>query len=149
MADPILPPDFGEFLRLLNAHQVDYLIVGGYAVAFHGHPRATADIDIWIPMREQTAQRLVMVLKAFGFDVPELSTDLFLHPDQVIRLGTPPLRIELLTTIAGVDFDVCHARSVRTTLDGVDVRLIALDDLKTNKRAAGRHQDLADLDHLP
>ena len=87
MADPILPPDFGEFLRLLNAHRVDYLIVDGYAVAFHGHPRATADIDIWIPMREETAQQLVTVLKAFGFDVPQLSTELFLRPDQVIRLA--------------------------------------------------------------
>ena len=149
MADPILPPDFSEFLRLLNAHRVDYLIVGGYAVAFHGHPRATADIDIWVPMREDTAQQLVTVLRAFGFDVPQLSTELFLRPDQVIRLGTPPLRIELLTTIAGVDFDACDARAVHTTFDGVPVRVIALDDLKTNKRAAGRHQDLADLDHLP
>ncbi len=149
MADPILPPDFSEFLRLLNEHRVDYLIVGGYAVAFHGHPRATADIDIWIPMREQTAQQVVAVLKAFGFDVPQLSADLFLRPDQVIRLGTPPLRIELLTTIAGVDFDTCSKRAVQATFDGVDVRLIALDDLKTNKRAAGRHQDLADLEHLP
>jgi len=136
-------------LRLLNEHRVDYLIVGGYAVAFHGHPRATADIDIWIPMREQTAQQVVAVLKAFGFDVPQLSADLFLRPDQVIRLGTPPLRIELLTTIAGVDFDTCSARAVQATFDGVDVRLIALDDLKTNKRAVGRHQDLADLEHLP
>ena len=100
-------------------------------------------------MREQTAQRLVTVLKAFGFDVPQLSTELFLRPDQVIRLGTPPLRIELLTTVAGVDFDACYARAVHATFDGVDVRVVALDDLKTNKRAAGRHQDLADLDHLP
>jgi hypothetical protein len=136
-------------LRLLNEHRVDYLIVGGYAVAFHGHPRATADIDIWIPTREETAHQVVVVLKAFGFDVPELSPDVFLRPDQVILLGTPPLRIELLTTIAGVDFDACYARAVQTTFDGVDVRLIALDDLKTNKRASGRHQDLADLDHLP
>jgi hypothetical protein len=125
------------------------VIVGGYAVAFHGHPRATADIDIWIPMREQTAQQVVAVLKAFGFDVPELSADVFLRPDQVILLGTPPLRIELLTTIAGVDFDACYERAVHTTFDGVEVRLIALEDLKTNKRAAGRHQDLADLEHLP
>ena len=100
-------------------------------------------------MREQTAQQVVTVLKAFGFDVPELSAELFLRPDQVIRLGTPPLLIELLTTIAGVDFDACHARAVHTTFDGVNVPLIALDDLKINKRAAGRHQDLADLDHLP
>lgn len=145
----MLPPDFGEFLKLLNAHEVDYLIVGGYAVAFHGHPRATADIDIWIPMRDQTAHQLVSVLKAFGFDLPQLSPDIFLRPDQVVRMGTPPLRIELLTTIAGVDFDACRARAVATRFDGIDVHVIALDDLKTNKRAAGRHQDLADLDHLP
>lgn len=149
MADPALPPDFSEFLRLLNAHRVSYLIVGGYAVGFHGHPRATADIDIWIPMREDTAQQLVTVLRAFGFDVPQLSADLFLRPDQVIRLGVPPLRIELLTTIAGVEFDACYARAVQGTLGDVEVCIIALDDLKANKRSAGRHQDLADLDHLP
>ena len=105
MADPALPPDFSEFLRLLNAHRVSYLIVGGYAVGFHGHPRATADIDIWVPRRADTAQQLVAALQAFGFDVPELSTDLFLRPDQVIRLGVPPLRIELLTTLSGVEFE--------------------------------------------
>ena len=149
MADPTLPPDFSEFLRLLNAHHVSYLIVGGYAVGFHGHPRATADIDIWIPRRRDTAQQLVAVLRAFGFDPPQLSTELFLRPDHVIRLGTPPIRIEVLTTIAGVDFDDCYARAVRTTFDDVEVRVIGLDDLKANKRAAGRHQDLADLDLLP
>ena len=149
MADPALPPDFSEFLRLLNAQHVDYLIVGGYAVGFHGHPSATADIDIWVPMRAETATQLVTVLKTFGFDVPELSPELFLRPDQVIRLGAPPLRIELLTTIAGVDFDACHARGVQARLGDVAVRIIALDDLKTNKRAAGRHQDLADLERLP
>ena len=78
MADPILPPDFSEFLRLLNAYHVSYLIVGGYAVGFHGHPRATADIDIWVPIRRDTAQQLVSVLRAFGFDSPQLSTELFL-----------------------------------------------------------------------
>ena len=149
MADPALPPDFSEFLRLLNAHQVSYLIVGGYAVGFHGHPRATADIDIWVPMRADSARQLVAVLRAFGFDVPQLTPTLFLRPDQVIRLGAPPLRIELLTSIAGVEFDACYARSVPALLGGAEVRMIALDDLKTNKRAAGRHQDLADLEHLP
>lgn len=134
---------------MLNAHRVDYLIVGGYAVAFHGYPRATADIDLWVPMRPETAGRLVTVLKQFGFDVPQLSAEIFMRPDQVIRLGAPPLRIELLTTIAGVEFDACHGRAVWTTFDEVDVPVIALDDLKANKRAAGRHQDLADLDHLP
>lgn len=149
MAEPTLPPDFSEFLRLLNAYSVEYLIVGGYAVGFHGHPRATADIDLWVPMRQTTADQLVLALRAFGFDVPELSPALFLRPDQIIRLGAPPLRIELLTTISGVDFDDCYPRAVTATLDGVEVRMISLADLKANKRAAGRHQDLADLDHLP
>ena len=149
MAEPTLPPDFSEFLRLLNAYRVSYLIVGGYAVGFHGHPRATADIDIWVPRRADTAQQLMIVLEAFGFDVPQLSTNIFLKPDQVIRMGVPPVRIELLTSIDGVEFDACYARAVQTTLGDVGVRMIGLDDLKTNKRAAGRHQDLADLDHLP
>ncbi|OFW05438.1 MAG: hypothetical protein A3I61_14585 [Acidobacteria bacterium RIFCSPLOWO2_02_FULL_68_18] len=149
MADPTLPPDFSAFLRLLNAHAVRYVIVGGYAVGYHGHPRATADIDIWVPMDTTAATRLVNALHEFGFDVPDLSADLFLRPDQIIRLGVPPVRIELLTTIAGVQFDECYPRAIRTTLGGVEVSIIGLDDLKRNKRAAGRHQDLADLEHLP
>ena len=149
MADLELPRDFSEFLRLLNAHQVDFLIVGGYAVGFHGHPRATADIDIWVPMQRATADRLVQALQEFGFDVSALSPELFLKPDQVVRLGEPPVRIELLTTIDGVSFGQCYARAVQAMVGDVAVRFIALPDLKTNKRAAGRHQDLADLDHLP
>jgi hypothetical protein len=149
MAPTELPPDFSEFLKLLNAHGVDYLIIGGYAVGFHGHPRATADIDVWIPRRAHTANRVVTAIREFGFDTPELSSDLFLRPDQVIRLGVPPMRIEVLTSIAGVEFDDCAPRAVAATLGEVPVRIIGLDDLKTNKRAAGRHQDLADLEHLP
>ncbi|MBM4195278.1 MAG: hypothetical protein FJ202_13020 [Gemmatimonadetes bacterium] len=144
-----LPPDFSAFLRLLNAHRVSYLIIGGYAVGFHGHPRATADIDIWIPQRADTARRVVATIREFGFDTPQLSEELFLQPDQVIRLGVPPVRIELLTSIAGVEFDDCAQRSVAAVLGGVAVRFIGLADLKRNKLAAGRHQDLADLEHLP
>jgi predicted nucleotidyltransferase len=92
---------------------------------------------------------VVAALRDFGFDVPELSPDLFVRPDQVIRLGVPPVRIELLTTIAGVEFEECVGRAVKTTIDDVPVRIISLEDLKRNKRAAGRHQDLADLEHLP
>jgi hypothetical protein len=146
---PQLPPDFSEFLKLLNAHGVSYLIVGGYAVGFHGHPRATADIDIWIPRQSDTASRLVSAIREFGFETPELSVDLFMRPDQVVRLGVPPLRIELLTSISGVEFEECAPRAVDAVLGGVPVRIIGLLDLKRNKRAAGRHQDLADLEHLP
>jgi predicted nucleotidyltransferase len=144
-----LPLDFKEFLRLLNAHQVDYLLIGGYAVGYFGHPRATADMDIWIAMNSANADRIVTVLKKFGFDMPELSAELFLKEWQIIRLGVPPVRIEISTTISGVDFDECFAEKVTTEMDGVQVNLISLNHLKINKKASGRHQDLADLDNLP
>ena len=149
MAEHELPPDFSEFLRLLNAHEVRYLVVGGYAVGFHGYPRATGDIDIWVPMDVDAASRIVEALREFGFGVSTLTPDLFQQPDQLVRLGVPPVRIELLTTIAGVRFEDCYPRAVRATLGGVEVRVLGLADLKRSKAAAGRHQDLADLEHLP
>jgi hypothetical protein len=144
-----LPRDFKEFLRLLNAHKVEYLLIGGYAVNYHGYPRATADMDIWIAVHPANAGRVVAALKEFGFDLPDLSPELFLRPWQIIRLGVPPVRIEIATTISGVDFAECYADRVEDTLDGVPVNLIDLDHLKLNKKASGRHQDLADLEHLP
>jgi hypothetical protein len=149
MATIHLPPDFKEFLRLLDVHKVEYLLIGGYAVNYHGYPRATADMDIWIAVYPANAERMVAALKEFGFDLPDLSLELFLRPAQIIRLGVPPVRIEIATTISGVDFAECHARRVEDTLDGVSVHVIGLDDLKRNKQASGRHQDLADLEHLP
>lgn len=149
MATTLLPPDFKDFLRLLNSHGVEYLLVGGYAVGFHGYPRATADLDIWVPIDSRNAHKLADTLKAFGFETPELSPDLFLQPDKVVRMGVPPLRIEILTSISGVEFRDCYARRHSATLDEVVVPFISLEDLKRNKRAAGRHQDLSDLEHLP
>ena len=149
MATIHLPPDFKEFLKLLNAHQVEYLLIGGYAVGYYGYPRATADMDIWIAVHPANAERVVAALKEFGFDLPELSPQLFLKEWQVIRLGVPPVRIELATTISGVNFSECYARRVVDVLDGVEVNLISLNHLKLNKKASGRHQDLADLEKLP
>jgi predicted nucleotidyltransferase len=149
MATIHLPPDFKEFLRLLNVHKVEYLLIGGYAVNYYGYPRATADLDVWLAMQPANAERMVAALKEFGFDLPDLSPELFLRPAQIIRLGVPPVRIEIATTISGVDFAECYTRRVEDTLDGVPVHVIGLDDLKRNKQAAGRHQDLADLEHLP
>jgi len=149
MATIRLPPDFKEFLRSLNAHKVEYLLIGGYAVNYHGYPRATADMDIWVAVHPANADRVVAALKEFGFDLPELSPELFLRQWQIIRLGVPPVRIEIATTISGVDFAECHAERVKDTLDGVPVSLISLKHLKLNKKASGRHQDLADLEHLP
>jgi hypothetical protein len=149
MASVNLPPDFKEFLRLLNAHRVEYLLIGGYAVAYHGHPRATADLDVWTAVSPANADRVVAALKEFGFAVAELSAELFLKEGQIIRMGVPPVRIEIATSISGVRFDDCYAARVSEELDGVPVTLIGLAHLKLNKQAAGRHKDLNDLENLP
>ncbi len=144
-----LPLDFKEFLSLLNANRVEYLLIGGYAVGYHGYPRATNDIDIWIALNPANAQRMVTVLRDFGFDAPELNTSLFLKDQNIVRMGYPPMRIEVTTGISGVNFDECYAARVTDTLDGVEVNIISLRHLKLNKKASGRHKDLADLDNLP
>lgn len=149
MDAPLLTDDFKEFLRLLNAHGVDYLLVGGYAVGLHGYPRATVDLDVWVRPTPVNATRVVEALRKFGFDLPSIEPALFVNPRALIRFGVPPFRIEIMTTIDGVDYEGCHARKVVFDVDGVPVPVIALGDLKANKRAAGRHKDLADLDYLP
>ncbi len=147
--DITLPNDFKDFLRLLNEHEVEYLLIGGYAVGYHGYPRATNDMDIWIMIQPENATKMVSVLRAFGFDTPELAPELFLVEKNVVRMGVPPIRIEVLTTISGVQFDECYANRIRDTIDGVEVMLLSLPDLKINKQASGRHKDLDDLEHLP
>ena len=144
-----LPPDFKEFLKLLNAQRVEYLLIGGYAVGYYGYPRATADMDIWIAVHPQNAQRVVAVLREFGFDVPGLSPELFLKEGQIIRMGEPPLRIEIATTISGVAFNECFAERKVEVFDDVPVNLISLKHLKVNKKARGRYKDLNDLENLP
>ncbi|MFN2305144.1 MAG: hypothetical protein ACK2TV_15555 [Anaerolineales bacterium] len=144
-----LPPDFKEFLRLLNAQNIEYLLIGGYAVGYYGYPRATNDMDIWIARHPDSAERMMRVLQEFGFNNPQLSTDLFLQEDTIIRMGIPPIRIEVLTTISGVAFDECYAERIVDIMDGIEVNLINLYHLKLNKQASGRHKDLDDLEHLP
>ena len=149
MATIRLPNDFKDFLRLLNSRRVEYLLIGGYAVGYYGYPRATADMDVWIAVHPGNAARMVEVMREFGFDVKGLSEELFLQANNVVRLGVPPLRIEVLTTIAGVDFDECYRERKTDVLDDVEVHLISLKHLKANKKAAGRLKDLSDLEHLP
>ena len=149
MATIHLPPDFKDFLQLLNSHRVEYLLIGGYAVGYHGYPRATGDMDIWIAIQPANAEKVVAALIKFGFDVPELSIDMFLQEKQVIRMGTPPLKIDIATTISGVAFAECYAERIVETLDGIQVNLIGLKHLKTNKKASGRLKDLTDLQNLP
>lgn len=143
-----IAPDFKEFAACLNEHKVRYLIVGGYAVAFHGHPRYTKDLDVWIERTRENVERLMQGLNDFGFGSVGLDVSDFLEPDQVIQLGYPPLRIDLLTSLIGVDFASCYAGREVLHVSGVELPFIGLDGLRANKRASGRHQDLADLENL-
>ena len=144
-----LTADFSSFLKSLADHGVEYLVVGGYAVAHHGYPRPTGDIDVWVRRSPGNAARIVAALRAFGFDVPGLTSDLFLTPDTIVRMGVPPNRIEILTTISGVEFDACWPARVNAPWRGVQVHVLSLADLKANKTASGRAKDQADLDELP
>jgi predicted nucleotidyltransferase len=149
MAQIELHPDFRDFLRLLNSHRVEYLVVGGYAVGYHGYPRATGDLDIWIALSEDNAEMTAKTLHDFGMPEREITKDLFTQENKVIRMGVPPVRIEVITSASGVDFEQCYKHREVIDMDGVPVNFISLDDLKTNKRACARHKDLEDLDHLP
>jgi hypothetical protein len=143
----MLNRDFKEFVELLNANAVEYLLVGGYALAAHGHPRYTGDIDFWVSPKPANITRVLAALDQFGFGSLGLGAGDF-TPDCVIQLGHPPGRIDLLTGIDGVDFDSCWRRRETVRLDGLAIHVIALDDFKTNKRAKGRAKDLADLEAL-
>lgn len=144
-----LPNDFKEFLKLLNANGVEYLLIGGYAVGYHGYPRATNDIDFWIAIHPDNAERMMTVLRQFGFAVPELQKELFLKVPSIVRMGMPPMRIEVTTSISGVSFDECFAERINDTIDGVEANIINLPRLKQNKKASGRFKDLNDLENLP
>jgi predicted nucleotidyltransferase len=133
---------------LLNAHSVRYLVVGGYAVAYHGYVRATGDLDIFVEDSPQNAAALVTALKAFGFDAPELSPELFTRPKSLVRLGQEPVKLELMNSISGVDFAGCYRSRVVAEIDGVAVSFINLPELLVNKRATGRLKDQADAEEL-
>lgn len=124
------------------------MVVGGYAVALHGHPRYTRDIDVWIEMCAENASNVVRALDQFGFGSLELREADFLTPGQVMQLGQPPNRIALLCTASAVSFADCYESRVTVEVDGVPVNFISLKDLRKNKAASGRHQDLADLENL-
>ena len=142
-------PDFKDFLKLLNSHGVEYLIVGGYAVGLHGYPRATGDMDIWIAVDASSARKTATVLREFGMPEELITEELFLEKDKVVRMGVPPVRIEIITGASGVDFSECYSRREVVEIDGIQVNFICLEDLKANKKAAARHRDLEDLEHLP
>ena len=140
--------DFKELLISLNSHHVEYLLVGAYALAFHGVPRYTGDLDVFINPDAANYRRVIEALNDFGFGSVGLSSDDFEKPDQVVQLGVPPVRIDLITGISGVSWDEADRHAVHADLDRVPVRFIARNHLIMNKRAAGRKKDLADLEAL-
>lgn len=150
MGTSLLPSDFKDFLKLLNSKQVEYLLIGGYAVGYHGYSRATADMDIWVAINPDNAQKIVEVISEFfGFQVEGATPELFLQENKVARMGVPPFRIELLTTISGVRFAECYAERIVDKLeDDIEVNIISLKHLKINKKESGRLKDLNDLEHL-
>jgi hypothetical protein len=144
----MLNEDFKEFVALLHSNQVDYLIVGGYALAAYGHPRYTGDLDFWVGTNAANARRVLQALDAFGFGSLGIAQTDLTAPNRVIQLGFPPRRIDLLTSIDGVDFADCFERRITVEFDGMVLNFISLNDFKTNKRSTGRHKDLADLEAL-
>ena len=143
-----LYPDFKELLELLNAHEVDYLIVGGYALALHGAPRFTGDLDIYLSTHRDNAVKVMTVLKEFGFGAMNLKTDDFTKDDQIIQLGVPPIRIDFITSIDGVEWDTAWSNREKGNWAQVPVHYLSRNDFIENKRASGRHQDLADIESL-
>ena len=117
-----LPPDFSEFLQSLNSNQVRYLLVGGYAINYYGYSRNTQDLDVWVAVEAENAQRIATALQAFGFS--DAAPRLFLEAGQVIRMGVPPMRIEILTNISGVEFEACYRRRQTETIAGVEIPVI-------------------------
>ena len=140
--------DFKELLALFNDHRVSYMIVGGYALAFHGAPRFTGDLDIFVKPDRENAQRIVAALDAFGFASLGLTVDDFERPDQVIQLGVAPVRIDLITSITGVSWDDAYTGRVSSNFGGVPVHYIGREQFVSNKHAMGRIKDLADLEAL-
>lgn len=143
-----LPNDFKDFLRFLNEEKVEYLLIGGYAVGFHGYPRATGDMDVWIALSAENARRVVKALQRFGFTHGEAEPDVFMDPGRIVRMGFPPMRIEILNKIDGVEFAEAYARHVAGSIDGVDIPVICKSDLIHNKRSTGRPKDNVDADTL-
>jgi len=141
-------PDFKELLGLFNEQGVEYIIVGAYALAYHGAPRFTGDLDLFVRPTPENAGRILKVLSAFGFGSLGLKVEDFQKPEQVIQLGVPPVRIDLITSITGVTWEQADAGKVRGTYGDVDVCFLGRGQYAQNKRATGRKKDLADLEAL-
>jgi hypothetical protein len=141
--------DYQELLQSFVSHNVRFLIVGGYALAAHGHPRYTKDLDIWVWTDPSNAERIVMSLESFGFDGLELSAQDFQEPGVVVQLGREPQRVDILTFATGLDFVSAYENRMMVSIGNLEVPFVSIDDLRTNKLATGRLRDIADAADLP
>ena len=144
----IFERDFIDFIELLNIHNVEYMVVGAHALAFHGRPRHTGDLDIWIKPSIENAGKMVNVLKDFGFESLQLTKEDFLKENYVTQLGYPPLRIDILNAISGVNFDEAYAGRIIGQEEDLTISFINIQDFIANKMATGRAKDLGDIDLL-
>jgi len=143
-----LSSDLRAFVESLNAAGVKYVVVGGYAVAFHGHPRFTGDIDFFVDSSAENAEKIVRAIELFGFGSLGLKPEDFIKPDSVVQMGYPPNRIDIINEIDAVTFDEAWASRLLTQLEGVPVTYIAKDLLIRNKKAVNRPKDLGDISKL-
>jgi len=145
---PTLQKEFKELFASLNARRVEYLVVGAYAMAFHGIPRFTGDLDVFVRPTPQNAKRLLAALEDFGFGSLGLTADDFSQPDRVVQLGVAPIRIDLLTSLSGVSWEEAVSHKRRVLYGGISVPVIGIQEMIANKRAVGRTKDLADIELL-
>ena len=143
-----LDKDFNEFVASFVANDVRFLIVGGYALAAHGLPRATGDLDAWVWINPENALKVLSSLEEFGFTGLGITTDDFSRADSIVQLGYPPYRIDILTSIDGIEFNAAWENRLMVNLDGIEVPFISRTDLILNKRLVGRPQDIADVKRL-
>lgn len=144
----VLNKDFREFIASLNENSVRYLIVGGYAVGFHGYPRYTKDLDVWIEVSHENAENVVKALNQFGFGAIGFKADDFLQPNEFTQLGYPPNRIDIITSCEGIDFSSCYENKMQIEIDSLKINFIDYENLLKNKLTVGRLQDLADVSNL-
>ena len=144
----MLNQDYRDMLSALSEAGVEFLLVGAYAVAAHGYPRATGDLDLWVRPSRENAKRVWAALEAFGAPKSKLTVEDFTAPDVVYQIGVAPRRIDLLTSVSGIEFDAAWQNRVSVELDGLSISVLGRDDLIRNKRATGRTRDLADAEML-
>lgn len=146
----ILNKDFEEFISAFNRNDVKYILVGGYAVIFHGYVRTTGDIDLWVKKDEENYNKIFKAFHDFGMPLFDLTKENFLYNENldVFTYGSPPVSIDVVSSIKGLNFDETYQNSIMKNIDGINIRMICLEDLKIAKKASGRPRDINDLENL-